>query len=192
MFISKKYNIQWWFPMHVGSSVTRHLLTDIGFEPIGNQHQIIPNFHYNIIVSVRNPYSLAISIWRGHVKRYDISFEDYVREHAGEYVNYNDVSEMDYVEHSKNRQHKIFKIVRQESLFSDLSSLYFIEENKESLKEKLKDIENKKRVHRGELVKSMQFEKMYNQELADIIYQNRKKFFEFGGYEKDSWKDMIY
>jgi hypothetical protein len=33
---------------------------------------------------------------------------------------------------------------------------------------------------------------MYNQELADIIYQNRKKFFEFGGYEKDSWKDMIY
>jgi hypothetical protein len=30
----------------------------------------------------------------------------------------------------------------------------------------------------------------YNEEIADMVYQSKKKFFDFGGYSKDSWKTL--
>jgi hypothetical protein len=42
---------------------------------------------------------------------------------------------------------------------------------------------------RDEYVGNFQkFQKYYTQEIADIVYNNHKEYFELGGYDKDSWK----
>jgi hypothetical protein len=192
MYVSEKYQIQWWFPLHVGSTVTRFLLEDLGFIPHWGQHPIDPSCDYNIIVNVRNPYSLALSIWRHHTPFQEYSFEDYVNEYAGEYVKYSNYDEIDYVKHLYNREHKLKKIVKVENLYDNLTSIDFIHENKKVISSKLRDIQEKKGIRRGEKIKSLSIEKHYTQNLANIIYENRKKFFDFGGYDRDSWKTLIY
>jgi hypothetical protein len=192
MYVLEKYQIQWWFPLHVGSTVTRFLLEDLGFIPHWGQHPIDPSCDYNIIVNVRNPYSLALSIWRHHTPFQEYSFEDYVNEYAGEYVKYSNYDEIDYVKHLYNREHKLKKIVKVENLYDNLTSIDFIHENKKVISSKLRDIQEKKGIRRGEKIKSLSIEKHYTQNLANIIYENRKKFFDFGGYDRDSWKTLIY
>jgi hypothetical protein len=192
MYVSEKYQIQWWFPLHVGSTVTRFLLQDLGFTPHWGQHPIDPSCDYDIIVNVRNPYSLALSIWRHHTPFQEYSFEDYVNDYAGEYVKYSNYDEIDYVKHLQNRKHKLKKIVKVENLYDNLTSIDFIHENEKVILSKLRDIQEKKGVRRGEKIKSLSIEKYYTQNLANIIYENRKKFFDFGGYDRDSWKTLIY
>ncbi len=192
MYVLEKYQIQWWFPLHVGSTVTRFLLEDLGFIPHWGQHPIDPSCDYNIIVNVRNPYSLALSIWRHHTPFQEYSFEDYVNEYAGEYVKYSNYDEIDYVKHLYNREHKLKKIVKVENLYDNFTSIDFIHENKKVISSKLRDIQEKKGIRRGEKIKSLSIEKHYTQNLANIIYENRKKFFDFGGYDRDSWKTLIY
>ena len=48
MYLSEKYNIQWWLPVHVGSTVTRFLLEKVGFIPHRGQHPIDPGIDYDI------------------------------------------------------------------------------------------------------------------------------------------------
>jgi hypothetical protein len=192
MYVSEKYQIQWWFPLHVGSTVTRFLLEDLGFTPYWGQHPIDPSCDYDIIVNVRNPYSLALSIWRHHTPFQEYSFEDYVNDYGGEYVKYSNYDEIDYVKHLYNREHKLKKIVKVENLYDNLTSIDFIHENKKVISSKLRDIQEKKGIRRGEKIKSLSIEKYYTQNLANIIYENRKKFFDFGGYDRDSWKTLIY
>jgi len=192
MYVSDQYKIQWWFPLHVGSTVTRHLLTDIGFHVHWGQHPIDPSCDYDIIVNVRNPYSLALSIWRHHTPFQEYTFEEYVRDYGGEYVKYSNLNEIDYVKHLENREYKLKKIVRVENLYDNLISIDCVKQNEHLITTKLLDIKEKRGVRRGEKIKSLKIEKFYNQELADIIFENRKKFFDFAGYSKDSWKTLIY
>jgi hypothetical protein len=191
MYVSHKYQIQWWFPMHVGSTVTRFLLEDIGFVPHWGQHPIDPECEYDIYVNIRNPYTLTISSWKNNQPRLSgLTFTDFVKKYKGEYPFYPKPSEMDYVEHSKNR--KIKKIIRQENLYDDLTSIEFIIDNKNLLEKKLIDIKNKVSVFRGEKIKKLGIENLYNEDLANIVYDNREKFFKVGGYEKDSWINLKY
>lgn len=175
----------------VGSTVTRFLLEDIGFVPHWGQHPIDPECEYDIYVNIRNPYTLTISNWKNNQHRLTgLTFTDFVKKYKGEYPFYHKSSEMDYVEHSKNR--KIKKIIRQENLYDDLTSIEFIIDNKNLLAKKLIDIKNKVRVFRGEKTKKLGIENLYNEDLANIVYDNREKFFKFGGYEKDSWINLKY
>lgn len=177
--------------MHVGSSVTRFLLEDIGFEPHWGQHPIDPECQYDVYLNIRNPYTLTISNWKNNQhKLYGLSFSDFVKKYKGEYPFVRNPQQMDYVEHSKNK--KIKKIIRQENLYDDLISIEFIKENENLLKKKLFDIKNKVRVFRGEKTRKLVSDNLYDKDLADIIYYNRKKFFEFGGYDKNSWENLKY
>ena len=191
MYISDKLKIQWWFPMHVGSTVTRFLLEDIGFVPHWGQHPIDPECQYDVYLNIRNPYTLTISNWKNNQhKLSELPFSDFVKKYKGECPFYHNPQEMDYVEHSKNK--KIKKIIRQENLYDDLTSIEFINGNENLLEKKLIDIKNKVKVYRGEKIKKLVDGNLYDEDLANIIYYNRRKFFEFGGYEKDSWINLKY
>ena len=191
MYLSHKLQIQWWFPMHVGSTVTRFLLEDIGFTPHRGQHPIDPAFDYDVYVNIRNPYNLTISNWKyNQTKLNGLSFSDFVKKYKGEYPFVHNPSEMDYVEFSKNK--KIKKIIRTENLYDDLMSIDFIRENEKLLEKKLLDIKNKVGIIRNEKTKNLVPQNLYDEDLANIVYNNRIKFFEFGGYKKDSWKILNY
>ena len=193
MYLCEKYNIQWWLPVHVGSTVTRFLLEKIGFIPHRGQHPIDPGIDYDIIVNVRNPYTLAVSMWKNNLSKLDgMSFSDFIRTYKGEYPFYHNLSEIDYVEHSKDRMDKLKKIVHQETLYEDLISLDFIWDNRDLIKEDLNRIETVKTFKRNEYFHHLPLSEIYTDELADIVYTHRKKFFDFGGYDSESWKHLIY
>lgn len=193
MYISDELKIQWWFPLHVGSTVTRFLLEKLGFTGHWGQHPIDPNCDYDIFVNIRNPYTLTISSWKFNQYRLSgMSFSDFVQTYKGEYPFYPNLSQIDYVEHSKLRKTKVKKIIRQETLYEDLMSIDFIQRNYDILQDNLEKIEKIKTFKRSEYFQNLYLNEIYSEELANIVYENRKKFFDFGGYDKDSWKTLKY
>lgn len=179
--------------MHVGSTVTRFLLEKIGFTGHWGQHPIDPDCDYDIFVNIRNPYTLTISSWRVNQHRLSgMSFSDFVQTYKGEYPFYTNLSHIDYVEHSKFRKTKVKKIIRQETLYEDLMSIDFIQKNYDILQDNLERIEKIKTFKRSEYFQNLYLNEIFTEELANIVYENRKKFFEFGGYDKDSWKTLKY
>jgi hypothetical protein len=100
---------------------------------------------------------------------------------------------LDYIEAFRDRKLEPAKIIRYENFFEDLTSLEIIKSNEKILELEMKILELEtlpwRKNYKEEFLKP--YSEFYTQELADIIYENRQKYFEFGGYDRDSWKTLI-
>ena len=100
---------------------------------------------------------------------------------------------LDYIQALKDRKLKLVKIIREENFINDMMSIEFIQTNQELLVDEIEEL-NKgitpwRKGYNPKMLKP--YSEFYTQELADIVYQNRKKYFDFGGYDRDSWKTLI-
>ena len=191
MYISDEFKVQWWLPPRTGSRMTQSFLLKLDFESKWGHHTCFGDSTYDVYINIRNPYAIAVSYY--HLRHRDTpeTFEEYVRKYKGEYVNFKNYHLMDYLQALKERKLQPTKIIRQENLLEDLLSIDFIKNNQHRLKPEIAHLEEGSFPWRKYYPKDLKpYNEYYTQELADIIYENRKKFFDFGGYDKDSWKTL--
>ena len=122
-----------------------------------------------------------------------ISFEDYVIRNQGWFGNPENDYTMDFVDAIIKQNSSVKKLIRYENYRDDILSIDFIQENIHLLQEEMKDMNLGNQLWRQQTHlwhKRIHYNQLYTQETADIVYELKKKFFEFGGYEKDSWKTL--
>ncbi len=148
-----------------------------------------------IICNVRNPYSRAVSGYLDETreegnKEYGYSFDRWLKEIyfiEGRYPESNDDFYMgewekigrrpDYIIRMENMKEDIEKIPM-------LMKLPHLERGFEYLSENRFKGENPRDEYIGNI---QHYQKYYNQELADLVYNNLKDYFDYFGYSKDSW-----
>lgn len=194
MYISDEYKVQWWLPPRTGSRMTKSILLKLDFEERWGHHTCFGDSTYDVYINIRNPYAITVSYY--HLRQSDIrqrdnpeTFEEFVRKFKGEYLNFKNYHLLDYLQALKERKLQPTKIIRQEHLFEDLLSIDFIKNNQHRLETQIAYLEEGSTPWR-KYYDSTPYNEYYTQELADIIYENRKKFFDFGRYDKDSWKTL--
>lgn len=99
---------------------------------------------------------------------------------------------MDYLGAFNDRKLNPKKIIRYENLIDDLMSVDIIQDNLELFDNEIKKLNEGVRPWRSNYEPALlkPYCEYFNEELADIVYENQKKFFDFGSYEKDSWKTL--
>jgi hypothetical protein len=193
MYISDGYQIQWWVPPRTASRMTNKFLQRLNFRGQWGHHTVYGDSTYDVYLNIRNPYSIVASLFFLSRVANGLTFEEFVRKSKGEYLGFHNTHLLDYIQALKDRKLKLVKLIRVENLIDDLLSIDFIRENEELLVKEIEEL-NKgvgpwRKGYNPEMLKP--YSEFYTQELADIVYQNRKKYFKFGGYDKDSWKTLI-
>ena len=193
MYISDQYQIQWWLPPRTASRMTKSIITKLGFKTHRGHHSVFSDCEYDVYLNIRNPYGIVASIF--HMKDPDtfISFEDYVIRNQGWFGNPENDYTMDFVDAIIKQNSSVKKLIRYENYRDDILSIDFIQENIHLLQEEMKDMNLGNQLWRQQTHlwhKRIPYNQLYTQETADIVYELKKKFFEFGGYEKDSWKTL--
>jgi hypothetical protein len=201
----------WWGTAGCGSRSTQVFLTQAGCDDLKNYNegykipsegshthaQGIPEGmeDYPIICNVRNPYSKCVSSFLDetsdkHHRNYGMEFKEWILELTSE-----DRLRFDYDHYYISEWEKIGRrpnyLIRLEHMGEDLRKLPMYQHN-----ERFENAMTSVRVNsymnenpRDEYVGNFQkFQKYYTQEIADIVYNNHKEYFELGGYDKDSWK----
>jgi len=198
MWVSNKYQIQWWLPPRTASRMTAKLLTRLGFRQEFGHHTVYGESKHDVYVNIRNPYSLNISWYILTYPNHNLPFDEFIRDTKGDYnlksknIVHNSYLN-DYIEALKDRNLTLKKVIRYENLIEDLLSVPIIGENQFFLQEELEELHQGTSFWRKEEqlpLYQKPYNEYYTQELADIVYENRKKFFDFGNYDKDSWKNL--
>lgn len=197
MWVSNKYQMQWWLPPRTASRMTSNLLKRLGFRQEWGHHTVFGESRHDVYLNIRNPYTICISWYIFTYQQHGLPFEDYVRFGKGDYTSAQNntfhTHLLDYIEALKERNLTVKKIIRYENLVEDLLSVPIIGENQFFLQEELEELYQGTGFWRNENQKKFYdkpYSEYYTQELADIVYENRKKYFDFGNYEKDSWKNL--
>ncbi len=75
----------------------------------------------------------------------------------------------------------------------DLGNIPFVQENYKILKDYLQELRDPN-LYRGEYTidLSTPYSELYNQELADIVWNKKQYEFEYWGYDRESWKTLIH
>jgi len=192
MYVSDKYQIQWWLPPRTASRMTASFLRKLGFHQEWGHHTVFGESRNDVYLNIRNPYSLSISYYFLSHNLHNLNFDKFIQECKGNYGWMKNLHLMDYLEAFRDRKLTPKKVIRYENLEQDLLSLEIIQENIglfENEIEKLKQgVSPWRTTYQPELLKP--YCEYFNEELADIVYENQKKFFDFGSYEKDSWKTL--
>lgn len=194
MWVSEKYKIQWWLPPRTASRMTASFLKKLNFHQEWGHHGVFGESKNDVYLNIRNPYSIAVSYYfLGNQQNYKETFEEFILKSKGDYSWMKNINTLDFLEALRDRKLEPKKVIRYENLVEDLLSLELIQENIILLDDevkKLKEGVNPWRTdYKPEFLKP--YSEFYTQELADIVYENRQKFFEFGGYNRDSWKTII-
>ena len=119
-----------------------------------------------------------------------ISFEEYIS-------NQNEYFEMgqEYEPIKVLGQYPEIKIhlIRFENLYQDLIQIPFVQENYKILEDYLQELRDPN-LYRGEYTidLSTPYSELYNQELADIVWNKKQYEFEYWGYDRESWKTLIH
>ena len=198
MWVSNKYQIQWWLPPRTASRMTAKLLTRLGFRQEFGHHTVFGESKHDVYLNIRNPYSLNISWYILTYPNHKLPFDEFLRNTKGDYNSMSKKSEHpsylnDYIEALRDRNLTLKKVIRYENLIEDLLSVPIIGENQFFLQEELEELHQGTSFWRKEEqlpLYQKPYSEYYTQELADIVYENRKKFFDFGNYDKDSWKNL--
>ena len=193
MYISDKYQIQWWVPPRTASRMTRKFLEKLNFTGQWGHHTVYGDSTYDVYLNIRNPYSIVASLFFLSREAEGLTFEQFVKKSKGEYLGFQNAHLLDYIQALKDRKLKLVKIIRQENFINDMMSIEFIQTNQELLVDEIEEL-NKgitpwRKGYNPKMLKP--YSEFYTQELADIVYQNRKKYFDFGGYDRDYWKTLI-
>lgn len=192
MYVSDKYQIQWWLPPRTGSRMTSEILLKLGFHSEWGHHTMFGESKHNVILNLRNPYSMVVSHYLGSMMFRKKSFGDFLKDKEWNFLIHNNKHLWDYIEALRERQLNLTKIIRYENFMNDLLSVDFIESNQDLLSNEIDKLKQGNTPWRSDyntdLIKP--YSEYYNEELADMVYQSKQKFFDFGGYSKDSWKTL--
>ena len=194
MWVSDEYKIQWWLPPRTASRMTVKFLQKLKFRQEFGHHTVFGNSRYDVYLNIRNPYSIVVSyFFLTHQQFGYKDFSEFVKKTKGEYYYMGTPYLLDYIEAFRDRKLEPAKIIRYENFFEDLTSIEIIKSNEKLLELEMKILELEtlpwRKNYKEEFLKP--YSEFYTKELADIIYENRQKYFEFGGYDRDSWKTLI-
>lgn len=212
MNTSDKFKFIWWGTAGCGSRATATSLTELGADDLYNNVEKMYNnqggsftHHHGfpkgkedwpVICNVRNPYSLVVSGYLDILTEYkqkgkSLDFKDYLINHY-------------FQEESLHREDPFFLnkwktfhkepeyIIHLETMDDDLRKLPFFNEDG-----KMNEVINEFVYHNRYKNESpydeyegrfQKYQLYYNQEVADIVYDNMKEYFIKFGYDKDSWK----
>ena len=196
MLYSEKYQVQWWRVMRNASRALNRIPRLLKFSEFEPSHKCIVKDHsWSVVLCCRNPYSRAISFWilrnkMEYNSKNSISFEEYIS-------NQNEYFEMgpEYEPIKVLGQYPEIKIhlIRFENLYQDLIQIPFVQENYKILKDYLQELRDPN-LYRGEYTidLSTPYSELYNQELADIVWNKKQYEFEYWGYDRESWKTLIH
>ena len=196
MNYSDELSVIWITPMRTATRTCGELQKIYNFDVSSHHGNNIPKnkSNYTLIFNIRNPYSRLVSLFRiflHHTKEYSVKFEPWVKM----------VTDKDFKSNSSLMGYDFFldKIingldkkpdycVRVEFLEQDLKNLPFVRDNISNLDEYFKTQINYNG-YENEFGDSNNWQSMYTQELADLIYSRREEEFKLFNYNKDYWKD---
>lgn len=164
----------------------------------------IPNYEsYKLICTIRNPYSKYVSLFKYLLgpKKKVISTYNW-REEFFEFlfdfsISYSETLGLrqDYFESNiSSLGRKIDYAIRLENLFEDYSSIPFIKDSDYFKNGSLmKDLDLKLNSTDGKYDYSLykipnKWEDFYDQSTADFVYSKNQSYFDYFGYDKNSWK----
>jgi len=199
MFFSEQYKVHWWGPPRIASRALSGIPKALNFTNNEDGHSLtIINPEWEVILPVRNPYSRAVSWWNlrfnGRQRDGDISFEDFIKSPNNEYFNITPGRAWEPISTIEKNNLKVKKLIRYEFLVQDLMEIDFIQDNFDKVSQELFYLKyDARKEYRKEYVERTNFpvHHFYNQELADIVWENRQFEFKEWGYEKDSWKYLL-
>jgi len=208
---SKKYGFVWWGTAGCGSRAVSVFMTHSGCDDLYNHNedflvwktgpfthaQGIPDGleHLPIICNTRNPYSRAVSAFLDETreegnKEYGYSFDRWLKEIyfvEGRYpISHDEFYMTQWPKIGRNPDY----IIRMEYMLEDIQkipvfmSLPHLERGLEYVSENRFKGENPRDEYIGNI---QHYQKYYNQELADLVYNNLKDYFDYFGYLKNSW-----
>lgn len=193
MYVSDKYEVQWWLPTRTGSRMTSEILLKLGFRQEWGHHTMFGESKHDVIINLRNPYSVVVSHYLGTIYSKQKNFEEYIKDKNINYLEKTPLHLMNHIEALRERKLKIKQIVRYENFVKDLLSVSFVKDNLNLFPEEYEKLILGNTPWRTTYEKSLikPYSEFYNEELADIVYKSKKKFFDFGEYHKDSWKTLF-
>ena len=192
---SDSHNVFWFHPMRTASRATDKILEYFEFSDIRTHSYIQNPIHSNYIFvsNVRNPYSRIISIY--NLRRYEnneinSNFDVWVGQMIRSLKSRKEVNLLYEFSLGKifyERNKKPDFLVRVENFEEDLMKIDFIKDNYD---EKLDDIFEINVRTNQYINKSLpNWKDMYNQNLADMVYEHCEKDFIYFNYDKNSWKN---
>ena len=193
---SQVHGYQWWGQPRTGSRALMSIQHQLGFSGINTHECIIHNPKWDTIISIRNPYSRAISFWilrHGLVSQNQerISFEEYVNT-PNEYFNIKADDPWNPIPLLKKLQGDVYTI-RNENVIEDLKRIPLIKDNMSRMSEVFYELENDRPLYRNDYIidRSIPYHHFYTQEIADKVYKNKEEEFLTWGYDRESWKTLI-
>ena len=204
---SHKCGFIWWGTAGCASRSTSVFLTNCGCNDLLNipenfqvcvngshtHSQGIPEGYedYPIICNMRNPYSKCVSSYLDILKgEPDLTFKDFIIDLIHEDKKMWDVDHY-YINEWEKIGRRPDYFIRMEHMEEDLRNIPMLpkgdkfEEALSNIRENRFKNENPHDEYVGNFQK---YQKYYDQEIADMVYDNHKEYFELGGYDKDSWK----
>jgi len=195
--ISERHKTFLWLWSKTGTTHMKNVLKYFGFqlyeiqngvrtlhqpriEQIHSCHLFEGHENYKLLISARNPYSRFVSDYRfsSRPKIFDLKdFEKFLFERTQRDPRCYECSNF------INRKPDYW--VRTEHMYEDYLKIPFIKDTDlvhSGLLEKMCS----KKVNENPSERTWQ--DYYNQERADLVFYNLRNYFEFFGYEKDSWK----
>jgi hypothetical protein len=210
---SKKYGFIWWATAGCGSRAITHVLVEGGCDDLINYNnnflvwntgpfthaQGIPEeFNkFPIVCATRNPYSRAVSAFLDETNDnpndevYGYSFEKWIKNVYFKEGRYPSYFPDFYMSQWKSIGREPNYVIHMENMYEDFQNvpLFMSLPNvKNSIDIYLRYNQFKGENPKDEYIGNIQhYQKYYNQELADLVYNNLKEYFDYFGYDKDSW-----
>ena len=197
MHYSEELKVAWFTPQRTGTRSTREILRVLNFKTCDHHFEVPENYEeYFMVANIRNPYHRMPSLYYlycNNNRNFDMKFNDFldlIFNNQKLKIGY----QLDYENTIMSSSKPFDKFIRTESLELDLKSLSFIDLNNSDIAKVFDE-----HIHNNPLKKEFSNEMnsdkkpwkdFYNQEIADYVYDNLKKQFEFFGYNKDSWKEV--
>ena len=203
MNVSDKYKLLWFaVPRAASRTLSQFLWSQFEFINLYDlsvnvyTHEIVYDHDkysdYDIIMCIRNPYSKMISSWKieneDHKALGYETFEKYVK-NACNWTHQDKTA----INVCKSYNRNIKYLIEFDNLSEDIKKLPFDKIKTDySFKLNLKNIGYMNPYMSNSLKrndkKMLSLNYYYNDELADIVYNNDREIFEFFGYKQDSWK----
>jgi hypothetical protein len=200
MYINKKLDIEWWLPPRTASRMTAKIIKKIGFELVNHHHSynLIDQKKTNIILNVRNPYSIIVSRYKQFYLKNKLIPQKYRWSSFVEFVKFyinmenSRPNAYEYPDLFNTANVKPYYRVRYEKFVNDLMSLDFICNNQYLDTDDLFDLKKGKTMwsENSTLDTSVPYNQYYTEESANMVYNHYEKLFVFDEYEKDSWKTI--
>ena len=202
MFFSQTYKTHWWGPPRIASRALMTIPRALGFQDNKDGHSLtVINPDWDVVYPIRNPYSRAVSWWNlrhngrdSAVKKDHISFEEFIKKPDNEYFHIQPNHLWEPTSMVEKNGQKVRNIIRYEHLIDDLLEIDFIKENLQTLSNELYILKYQSRDnYRNEYIPRANYpiHSFYTEEIADIVWENKKFEFIGGDYKRDSWKYLF-